>query len=112
MWEQIRPTDIERIKGELVALRAAMLRRHAEDLRGLDSDLNEVETFGRLAAAFTNKFMSSETSPQIAGMAEGQSVEASDPPARPQDTHPAAIQTNHLAPRFETPPRLRRLVGG
>jgi hypothetical protein len=38
MWEQLTPADIEGVKQRLLQERDAMLRRHTEELRGLDAE--------------------------------------------------------------------------
>ncbi|HJX22060.1 MAG TPA: hypothetical protein VJ454_13780, partial [Steroidobacteraceae bacterium] len=58
MWEQLTPADIERAKQRLAAQRTETLSRHAEELKALDADRAEMETFERLVAAFVNKHLS------------------------------------------------------
>ena len=58
MWEQLTPADIERAKQRLAAQRTETLSRHAEELKALDADQAEMETFERLVAAFANKHLS------------------------------------------------------
>ena len=58
MWEQLTPADIERAKQRLAAQRTETLSRHAEELKALDADQAEMETFERLVAAFVNKHLS------------------------------------------------------
>ncbi len=36
--------------------RAAVLKRHAEEIKDLDNEQNEIETFAKIAAAFAKKF--------------------------------------------------------
>ncbi len=38
MWNQLTPADIERLKQRLLRERDEMLRRHTEELRGLDAE--------------------------------------------------------------------------
>jgi hypothetical protein len=56
MWDQLKPSDIERAKQDLVARRAEMLARHAEELQGLDADQAQLETLEQAIAAFLEKF--------------------------------------------------------
>src|ERR1700726_3995269 len=58
MWEQLTPADIERAKQRLTAQRTETLSRHVEELKALDADQAEMETFERLVAAFVNKHLS------------------------------------------------------
>jgi hypothetical protein len=41
MWEQITKADLERAKTQLSLKRAETLRRHAEELQDLDSQLQK-----------------------------------------------------------------------
>jgi hypothetical protein len=59
MWDQLKPSDIERAKSELGDRRAEMLARHAEELKGLDVDQNQLETLERAIASFLQKFNAS-----------------------------------------------------
>ena len=56
MWNQLTPNDIERAKTDLVARRAEMLTRHAEELKALDADQSQLETLEQAIAAFAAKF--------------------------------------------------------
>ena len=58
MWEQLTPADIERAKQRLAAQRTETLSRHAEELKALDADQAEIETFERLVVEFVNKHQS------------------------------------------------------
>jgi len=58
MWEQLRPADIERAKRQLAIQRGETLKRHAEELKTLDADEAEIQTFERLVAAFVSKHIS------------------------------------------------------
>src|SRR5258707_7046999 len=55
MWEQLTPSDIERVKHRMVALRGEILKRHAEELQALDAEETEIATFERLVMGFSNK---------------------------------------------------------
>ncbi len=59
MWDQLKPSDIERAKSELGDRRAEMLARHAEELKGLDVDQSQLETLERAIASFLQKFNAS-----------------------------------------------------
>ena len=56
MWEKITAADIERVKRGLATRRAEILARHAEELKGLEADQNEIEVFEKAIAAFAQKF--------------------------------------------------------
>src|SRR5579864_7106181 len=56
MWERLRQSDIAEAKRELRLRVDETLRRHADELKGLDNDLVEVETLNRLVDAFSEKF--------------------------------------------------------
>jgi hypothetical protein len=58
MWEQLTPADIERAKQRLAAQRTETLNRHAGELKALDANQAEIETFERLVAAFAKKHLS------------------------------------------------------
>lgn len=59
MWNQLTPSDLERAKNELGERRVEMLARHAEELKGLDADQNQLETLEQAIASFLQKFNSS-----------------------------------------------------
>ena len=56
MWDQLKPSDIERAKQDLVTRRAEMLARHAEELRGLDADQTQLDALEQAITAFLQKF--------------------------------------------------------
>ena len=56
MWDQLKPSDIERAKQNLVTRRDDMLARHAEDLRGLEADAAQLDALEQAIAAFLQKF--------------------------------------------------------
>jgi len=61
MWNQLTPSDIERAKTELGERRTEMLARHAEELKGLDVDQNQLETLEQAITSFLQKFNSPES---------------------------------------------------
>jgi hypothetical protein len=115
MWEQLRPADIERAKRRLTIQRGDLLRRHAEELKTLDAEQTEVDTFERLVAAFAEKHLAPSAS-EIAATGEMktpgiESGEPSTPDARHEQGVPPRLQVHHQAsPNFGVP--FRRLVGG
>ena len=56
MWERLKQSDISEAKRELRQRVDETLRRHAEELKTIDSDLAEVATLDRLVDAFAGKF--------------------------------------------------------
>jgi hypothetical protein len=63
MWEQLTPDDIQRVRHRLALERAAILSRHAEELKAQDTPRDEIETLERLVEAFARKYINSKTSP-------------------------------------------------
>src|SRR5260370_36678074 len=77
MWEQLTPADIQRVKHRLALERAAILSRHAAELKTLDTQQDELEKFERIVEAFAEKYLNTETSPsQPTTQSEEQSTEA------------------------------------
>ena len=60
MWERLTPTDIHQARDRLTLSRADMLRKHAEELKGLDDEHDEIEMLERLIGSFTQKYVNSE----------------------------------------------------
>src|ERR1043166_1707646 len=60
MWEQITKADLERAKTQLSLKRAETLRRHAEEIAELDAQLQDIERFDGIVAAFFEEHMSPE----------------------------------------------------
>jgi hypothetical protein len=56
MWDQLKPSDIERAKQDLVTRRAEMIARHAEELRTLEADQAELDVLEQAITAFLQKF--------------------------------------------------------
>jgi hypothetical protein len=56
MWT-LSPEYIQQVKEELKGRRAAIQARHAEELRSLDTDLEEIETLERMAYAVAAKHL-------------------------------------------------------
>ena len=60
MWDQLKPSDIERVKAELGTRRAEMLARHAEELKELDAEQGQLETLEQAIEMFLRKANRSE----------------------------------------------------
>ena len=98
MWEQITKADLERAKTQLSLKRAETLRRHAEEIAELDAQLQDIERFDGIVAAFFEEHMSPEEPAAVSNK------QSSSPPVNLQIRQ-------HLAPSFATPPRLRTSAG-
>jgi len=55
VWDQLKPSDIERVKNELGTQRAEMLARHAEELKKLEAERNQLETLEQAIEMFLRK---------------------------------------------------------
>ena len=116
MWEQLTPADIQRVKHRLALMRAATLSRHAEELKSLAAQQDEIEIFERMVGAFTQKYMGAETTPAPAPSWEQPAVVVDSVEPSPEVRQHAAsvgVQVREqLSTGFGTPPRLRRFNGG
>lgn len=56
MWNKLSHCDLDAAKQQLNSQREEMLRKHAEELSGLESDLAEIETLDQLIGTFARKF--------------------------------------------------------
>ena len=113
MWEQLRPADIERAKRQLAIQRGETLKRHAEELKTLDSDEAEIQTFERLVAAFVSKHISPSAQATLTSEEDTATAETSEPsePRQEQIAVPPRLQVHHQpSPNFGVP--FRKLVGG
>jgi hypothetical protein len=60
VWDQLKPSDIERVKNELGTRRTEMLARHAEELKELDAEQSQLETLEQAIEMFLRKANRSE----------------------------------------------------
>jgi len=72
MWEKITESDIQSARTQLGLKRAEMLSRHAEELGDLDAQLQDIERFDGIVAAFFEEYVSpekaaSESEPPLPG---------------------------------------------
>jgi hypothetical protein len=123
MWERLTPADLDHARNRLATSRAEMLRRHAEELRALDAQQDDIETVERVVARFAQKYLSSE-SVRSATTAESSLEQTNLDVATDADERPTNVLEQkgpipvdlrvqqELSPNFGTPPRLRRLIGG
>jgi len=56
MWDRLKQSDILEAKQQLRRRVDETLLRHAEEIKGIDNDVAEVETLNRLVDAFSDKF--------------------------------------------------------
>jgi hypothetical protein len=120
MWEQLTPADIQQVRHGLALERAAILSRHAEELKAQDTQRDEIETLERLVEAFARKYINSETSPSQAATPSAEQptpavvADASRPahPEMPQQDAPSPGLQIHqqVTPNFGPHP-LRRIIG-
>ena len=80
MWDRITSTDIEQAKASLEAKRAATLSRHAEEIKDLDEQFCDIESFERVVEGFFEEYMSPDATP-------------SGPAAASPTTPPAAAES-------------------
>jgi len=80
MWDRITSTDIEQAKASLEAKRAATLSRHAEEIKDLDEQFRDIESFERVVEGFLEEYMSPDATPSEPAAV---STEASVAEARP-----------------------------
>jgi len=106
MWEQLTPTDIQRAREQLAALRTVTLNRHAEEIKRLDFAQAEIEAFERLADSFAQRYINSAASqPTTEDQLHVAAVSV------PWDSPTPDVHVNHHVPSNSgTPPRLRRFV--
>lgn len=91
MWDVLKPTDIGEAQRQLKARRAELLRRHAEELAGLQADEADLAALDRLAAAFSSKFKKA-TAPAVPVVAVAKKpdlpiIQHQPASARPQARH-------------------------
>src|SRR5229473_8001542 len=55
VWDQLKPSDIERVKNEIGTRRAEMLARHAEELKELEAEQSQLETLEQAIEMFLRK---------------------------------------------------------
>lgn len=65
MWDKLTAADLERVKRGLTTRRSEMLARHAEELKALEAEQNEIEVIEKAIAAFTQKFKLTSTAEVI-----------------------------------------------
>lgn len=58
VWNQLTPADVDRAKHELERRRAEILARHAEELKSLNADAEEIDALEQAINVFLRKFSS------------------------------------------------------
>jgi hypothetical protein len=102
MWDRLKQSDLAEAKQQLRRRVDETLRRHAEEIRGLDNDVAEVEVLNRLVDAFSEKFGTAPAAPMAAakGPEAAASGNAPDRPAsrsrqaEPEQERRAGARTN------------------
>lgn len=56
VWNQLTPSDLARAKEEIAERRAEILARHAEELKTLDADQNQLDGLEQAIGAFLSRF--------------------------------------------------------
>ena len=67
MWQTITQADIEEARARLSRKREEALSRHAAEIRSLDAQLDDIESFERVVAAFFEEYMGEAVPPALAG---------------------------------------------
>lgn len=63
MWDRITSDDVERATAALNEKRAEVLSRHADEIKDLDAQLRDVESFERLVEAFFEEHLLADAAP-------------------------------------------------
>jgi hypothetical protein len=61
VWEQLTPSDLDRARSELDARRDEMLARHAEELKSLETDREQLASLETAIAQFLRRFSPAES---------------------------------------------------
>jgi len=64
--DKLTAADLERVKRGLTTRRSEMLARHAEELKSLEAEQNEIDAIEKAIAMFTQKFKATSTAEVIA----------------------------------------------
>jgi hypothetical protein len=99
MWN-LNPDYVQQVKEELKGRRAAILARHAQELKALEADLDEVETIERLAQSFAAKHL-----PELAAAKAEAELEAVMPP-QPSSGEAEAVALSEPLPAAPEPKAL------
>jgi hypothetical protein len=118
MWETITQAEIDEAKAWLSRKREAMLSRHAAEIKGLDAQLVDVESFEQVVAAFFEEHMYPERPTAPAASDPEQAMTASLPEQgslstqAPQKAPCMTLQIRqNILPKFVYLRSARRLIG-
>jgi hypothetical protein len=76
MWENVA-RDVEDARNDLSLRRAAALQRHTDELKELDNERDEIESFVRVAAAFAKRYKVQQDSATTPAKEEGDETNSS-----------------------------------
>ena len=112
MWEHLTPADIERAKAHAAEIRRETLKRHAEELRVLDTDEAEFEILEGLIARFSKKYIgNSDAAPVTTAASTADDMDVVFPDGKANNEIPPRLRVQHqLSPNFGLP--VRRVMRG
>ena len=109
MWDELKRADVELAKQKLAELRSLTLRRHAEQLKHLDSDETEIDMLARLADAITEKYLNGRAHTDGEPTPSDAIQDTASPGIEHEESPPAVLEVSQSgSPNFGGP--LRRLV--
>src|SRR5262249_34123183 len=76
MWERITQAEIEEAKAQLSRRREEALRRQAAEISSLDAQLDDIESFERVVAAFFEEYMDEAAPSALVGSVPEQEMPA------------------------------------
>ena len=89
MWNNITPADFDQAREQLEFRREETLRKHAEEISGLDAEQADVETLDRMVTEFARKFKAISSS-ESSG-AEEQAMPSNTDEGSTDSTEPAPL---------------------
>jgi hypothetical protein len=118
MWQTITLAEIEEATARLSRKREAMLSRHAAEIKSLDAQLDDIESFERVVAAFFEEYMNPgrPTAPTASDPEQARTASSSEQsPLSPQAPQKAPCMTlqirQNILPKLDYPRPARRLIG-
>ena len=118
MWERITQGEIAEAKGRLSRKREEILSRQAAEIKSLDAQLDDIESFERVVAAFFEEYLNPAASSTSAASVPDQATTASLPepsalsPSTSQMTPSIALQIRqNILPKFSHLRPARRSIG-
>lgn len=113
MWNQLTRADVDRVRQRLATQRDEMLRRHTEEIRGLDADEAELQLLEQLLLAFTKKHLvpvGNETPSDLEQAIPAAQNREAPLPEPPNNAVPPRLQVHHQpSPNFGVP--FRKFIG-